>query len=56
MSLKFRKVQYKVLSGADAGKMKTYARAKSAGRCDMQKLCKLISARSAMSSADVKLV
>ena len=56
MALKFRKVQYKVLSGEDAGKTKTYARAKASGYCSMSKLCKLISARSAMSSADVKAI
>ncbi|MDH6304501.1 putative histone-like DNA-binding protein [Parabacteroides sp. PF5-5] len=56
MSLKFRKVQRKVLSGVDAGKTKTYASAKANGYCDLKKLCKLISARSAMSSADVKAI
>lgn len=56
MALKFRKVQHKVLSGEDKGKTKTYARAKSSGQCDMTKLCKLVSARSSMSSADVKAV
>ncbi len=56
MALKFRKVQRKVLIGDDAGKVKTYAMAKANGHCDMKKLCKLISARCAMSSADVKAV
>jgi predicted histone-like DNA-binding protein len=56
MSLKFRKVQRKVLSGKDAGQVKTYAMAKANGYCDMTKLCKMISARSAMSSADVKAI
>lgn len=56
MALKFRKVQRKVLAGEDAGKVKTYAVAKASGYCDLQKLCKLISARSAMSSADVKAI
>lgn len=56
MALKFRKVQRKVLAGEDTGKVKTYAMAKANGYCDLTKLCKLISARSAMSSADVKAV
>lgn len=56
MALKFRKVQRKVLSGVDKDKVKTYARAKASGYCDMEKLCELISNRSAMSSADVKAI
>lgn len=56
MALKFRTVKRKVLSGSDAGKVKTYAMAKASGHCDLKKLCKLISARSAMSSADVKAI
>lgn len=56
MALKFRKVQRKVLSGVDKDKMKTYAVAKSSNYCDMDKLCELISSRSAMSSADVKAI
>lgn len=56
MSLKFRKVQRKVLSGADKDKVKTYAVAKSSNYCDMDKLCQLISSRSSMSSADVKAI
>ena len=56
MALKFRKIQRKVLSGADQGKTKTYAMAQMSGYCDMEKLCKLISARCAMSSADVKAI
>ncbi|WP_075558349.1 HU family DNA-binding protein [Parabacteroides timonensis] len=56
MALKFRKVQRKVLSGDDKGKTKTYAVAKSSNYCDMEKLCELISSRSAMSSADVKAI
>lgn len=56
MALKFRKVQRKVMAGLEAGKTKTYAMAKANGYCDLQKLCKMISARSAMSSADVKAI
>ena len=52
MTLKFRKVQRKVLSGDDKDKVKTYAMARSSNYCDMDKLCELISSRSAMSSAD----
>jgi len=56
MALKFRKVQRKILSGEEAGKTKTFAMAKASGYCDMTKLCKLISARASISSADVKAV
>lgn len=56
MSLKFRKVQRKVLSGVNKDQVRTYAMAKASGYCDMEKLCELISNRSAMSSADVKAV
>ena len=56
MTLKFRKVQRKVLSGDDKDKVKTYAMARSSNYCDMDKLCELISSRSAMSSADVKAI
>jgi predicted histone-like DNA-binding protein len=56
MALKFRTVQREVRLGEDAGKTKTYAIAKSNGYCDMPKLCELVSARSSMSSADVKAV
>lgn len=56
MTLKFRKVQRKVLGGDDKDKVKTYAMARSSNYCDMDKLCELISSRSAMSSADVKAI
>ena len=56
MSLKFKKVQRKIMFGADKDKVKTYAMAKASGYCDMAKLCELISNRSAMSSADVKAI
>lgn len=56
MSLKFRKIQRKVLLGADAGKVKTHAMARARGYCDMQKLCKLVAGHSTVSSADVKAV
>lgn len=56
MALKFRKVQRKLLNGAEKDKVKTFAVAKSSGYCDMEKLCDLISNRCAMSSADVKAV
>ena len=39
MTLKFRKVQRKVLSGDDKDKVKTYAMARSSNYCDMDKLC-----------------
>ncbi|GHV47639.1 hypothetical protein FACS1894181_01500 [Bacteroidia bacterium] len=54
MALKYRTVQVELLFGSEAGKKKTYAVAKANGYCDMQKLCNLVSARSSMSSADVK--
>ncbi len=56
MAYKFTKVKRKVLSGEDRDMIKTYGVAKANGFCDLPKLCKLISARSAMSSADVKSV
>ncbi len=56
MALKFRTVQRKIAFGTDVGKVKTYAMAKMNGYCDMEKLCDLISARCAMSSADVKAI
>ena len=46
----------KVMIGAEKDQVKTYAVAKSSGYCDMEKLCELISNRSAMSSADVKVM
>lgn len=56
MALKFRLVRRKILSGAEKDSMKTFAMAKTSGTCDLQKLCKLISSRSTVSSADVKAV
>jgi len=56
MALKYRKVQTKVLVGDNAGQIRTHAIAKAGGYCDLKKLCKLISARCAMSSADVKAI
>lgn len=56
MALKFRKVQRKVMNGAEKDMVKTYAVAKSSGYCTMVKLCDLISSRCAMSSADVKAI
>ena len=56
MALKFRKVQRKVMVGEEKDQVKTYAVAKASGYCDMEKLCELVSNRSAMSSADVKAV
>jgi predicted histone-like DNA-binding protein len=56
MSLKFRKVARKVIGGDDMGEIKYYAVAKSAGVSGVDKICKLISARSTVSSADVKAV
>lgn len=56
MAQKFRLVARKVMAGADKGTVKTYAVAKNSGYCDLDKLCNLISARSSVSSADVKAV
>jgi predicted histone-like DNA-binding protein len=56
MALKIRKVQRKVLSGDDQGKVKTYGVAKAGSYCNLDKLCKLISARCTASSADVKAI
>lgn len=56
MALKFRLVQRKILNGVEKDKVKTFAMAKTSGFCDLQKLCRLISARSTVSSADVKAV
>lgn len=56
MSLKFRTVEREVKIGQDAGKKKTYAMAKTNGYCNLEKLCDLVSARCAMSSADVKAI
>jgi predicted histone-like DNA-binding protein len=56
MSVKIRKVQRKMLTGSEVGKVKTYGIAKSAGFCNLDRLCKLVSARSSMSSADVKAI
>lgn len=43
MSLKFKKVQRKVLNGVNEDQARTYAMAKASGYCDMEKLCELIS-------------
>lgn len=56
MALMYKKVRRKVLAGEDAGKVKTYAMAKARGYSDMERLCELVSMRSAMSSADVKSI
>ncbi|MDR0430748.1 MAG: HU family DNA-binding protein [Tannerellaceae bacterium] len=56
MAVRFRTVQREVRAGKDAGKVKTYAMAKATGYCTLEKLCDLISARCAMSSADVKAI
>jgi predicted histone-like DNA-binding protein len=56
MALKFRKVARKVLNGDEKGAIRYYAVAKSAGLSGVDKICKLISARSTVSSADVKAV
>ena len=56
MALKYRTFQVELLFGNEAGKKKTYAVAKANGYCDMEKLCNLVSARSSISSADVKAV
>lgn len=56
MSLKYRTVKRKVLAGTEEGQKKTYAIAKASYHCDMQKLCRLVASRSAMSSADVKSI
>ncbi len=56
MALKFRKVKRKVLNGDDKGALKYYAVAKTSGISGVDKICKLVSARSTVSSADVKAV
>jgi len=56
MALMYKKVQRKVLAGLEAGKIKTYAIAKARGYSNMERLCELVSTRSAMSSADVKSI
>jgi len=56
MALQFRKVKRKVLNGPEEGQEKYYALARTSGTSDLDKMCTLISARSAMSSADVKAV
>jgi predicted histone-like DNA-binding protein len=54
MAVKIKKVQREIRFGNETGKVKTYGVVKSSGYCDMEKLCELVSARCAMSSADVK--
>jgi predicted histone-like DNA-binding protein len=56
MALKFKKVARKVLNGDEKGLIKYYAVAKSSGVSGVDKICKLISSRSTVSSADVKAV
>jgi predicted histone-like DNA-binding protein len=56
MSVKFRKVGRKALNGDEKGVIRYYAVAKSVGLSGIDKICKLISARSTVSSADVKAV
>jgi predicted histone-like DNA-binding protein len=56
MALKFKKVARKVLNGDEKGAIKYYAMAKCTGLSGVDKICKLISARSTVSSADVKAV
>jgi predicted histone-like DNA-binding protein len=56
MALKFKKVARKVLNGDEKGTIRYYAMAKSVGVSGLDKICKLISARSTVSSADVKAV
>jgi predicted histone-like DNA-binding protein len=56
MALKFKKVARKVLNGDEKGVIKYYAAAKTSGVSGVDKICKLISSRSTVSSADVKAV
>ncbi|MDL2222146.1 hypothetical protein LJC35_06300 [Parabacteroides sp. OttesenSCG-928-N08] len=56
MSVAFRKVNRKVLAGPEKDTVKVYAQAHSLGHSTLEKLCNLISARSAISAADVKSV
>lgn len=56
MALKFVKVKRKVLGGKDAGKEKYYAMARTGGVTDLNKVCRIIEARSSLSSADIKSV
>lgn len=54
MALPFKKVKRKILNGPDEGQEKYYAVAKANGVSSLEKMCDLISARSTVSSADVK--
>lgn len=56
MALRFRVVKRKVLAGADKDAVKNYAVAKTSGITGLDKMCRLISSRSTVSSADVKAV
>jgi len=56
MALQFRKVKRKVMNGPEEGQEKYYALARTSGVSTLDKMCKLICARSSMSSADVKAV
>lgn len=56
MALNFRLIKHKVLNGIDKDKIKNYAQAKYSGVTSLNQLCKLISTRSAISSAHVKSV
>lgn len=56
MALKFRKVKREVRFGNEAGQEKYYAVAKTSGVSLLPKICKLIEARSSLSSADIKSV
>ncbi|MDR1981411.1 MAG: HU family DNA-binding protein [Tannerellaceae bacterium] len=56
MAVKIKKVQREIRFGSETGKVKTYGIVKTSGYCDMEKLCELVSARSAMSSADIKAI
>lgn len=56
MAVAFRKVKRKILAGPEKDTIKVYAQAHSLGTTTLDKLCQLISARSAISAADVKSV
>lgn len=56
MAYNYRKVERKILAGEEKGMTKVYGVTKAAGICNMLKLYRLISARSAISSAEVKSV
>ncbi|MCD8044391.1 MAG: hypothetical protein LUE98_16070 [Tannerellaceae bacterium] len=54
MPVKYRKVTRTVIGGEHKGEKRVYAVAKASYACDLPRICELISARTAMSSSEVK--